>query len=98
VAQLSGIPDGNYMVWAEINVVDSGGSNPDFRCHISVNGSEVSGTDSRAPGVDDEGTLTIVSAAPMNAGGNSVSASCETVDTTTTADANLTLVRVDALN
>jgi hypothetical protein len=98
VALLSGVPDGNYMVSAQIGAVDSGGSNPAIRCRVSVNGSVLSGTDSKAPGVDDEATLTIVSAAAMNGGGNSVSVSCETVDSTTTADANLTLVRVDTLN
>jgi len=48
--------------------------------------------------VDDEASLTIVSATPLTGGGSSVSVSCETNDSTTTADANLTLVRVDALN
>jgi hypothetical protein len=95
---LSGVPDGNYMVSAQIGAVDSGGSNPDIRCRVSVNGSVLSGTDSRAPGVDDEASLTIVSATPLTGGGSSVSVSCETNDSTTTADANLTLVRVDALN
>jgi hypothetical protein len=85
------------MVWAQVNVTDSGGD-PDVRCHISVNGSQVGGTDSQAPGKDEEATLTIVSATPLTGGGNSVSVSCEVGDNTTTADANLTLVRVDALN
>jgi hypothetical protein len=98
VALLSGVPDGNYMVSAQIGATDSGGSNPDIRCRVSVNGSVLSGTDSRAPGQDTEATLTIVSATPLTGGGSSVSVSCETGDSTTTADANLTLVRVDALN
>jgi hypothetical protein len=98
VALLSAVPDGNYMVSAQIGAVDSGGSNPDIRCRVSVNGSVIPGTDSRAPGQDSEATLTIVSAAPLTGGGNSVSVSCETGDSTTTANANLTLVRVDALN
>ena len=86
------------MVSAQISAEDSGGSNPDIRCHVSVNGSELSGTDSRAPGVDFEATLTIVSAAALGGGGNSVSVSCETGDSTTFASVNLTLARVDALN
>jgi hypothetical protein len=98
VALLSGVPDGNYMVSAQIGAVDSGGSNPDIRCRVSVNGSVLSGTDSRAPGQDTEATLTIVSATPLTGGGSSVSVSCETGDSTTTADANLTLIRVDALS
>lgn len=98
VAVLSGVPDGNYMVSAQIGVGDTGGSNPDIRCHVSVNGNELSGTDSKAPGSDSEATLTIVSAAPLSGGGNSVSVACLTGDTTTTADVNLTLVRVDSLN
>ena len=98
VALLSGVPEGNYMVSAQIGAVDSGGSNPDIRCRVSVNGSVLSGTDSRAPGQDTEATLTIVSATPLTGGGSSVSVSCETGDSTTTADANLTLVRVDTLN
>ncbi|MDX6484096.1 MAG: hypothetical protein QOE95_1867 [Gaiellaceae bacterium] len=85
------------MVWAQLNLSDSGGD-PDVRCHISVNGSQLAGTDSEAPGKDNEATLTIVSATPMTGGGNSVSVSCEVGDNTTTAGANLTLVRVDALN
>ena len=59
---------------------------------------QLAGTDSTAPGTDNEAALTIVSAAPLGGGGNSVSVACETGDTTTTADMNLTLVRVDALN
>ena len=42
--------------------------------------------------------MTIVSAAAMNGGGNAVSVSCETGDSTTTANVNLTLTRVDALS
>ena len=38
-------PDGNYMVSAQIGAVDSGGSNPDIRCRVSVNGSVLSGTE-----------------------------------------------------
>jgi hypothetical protein len=86
------------MVAAQISASDSGGSNPDIRCHISVNGSQLAGSDSTAPGVDNEAALTIGSAAPLGGGGNSVSVACETGDSTTTADTNLTLVRVDALN
>jgi hypothetical protein len=48
--------------------------------------------------VDDEAALTIVSAAPLSGGGNSVSVACETGDSTTTADTNLTLIGVDAPN
>jgi hypothetical protein len=51
VALLSGVPDGNYMVSAQIGAVDSGGSStPDIRCRVSANGSVLSGTDSRARG------------------------------------------------
>jgi hypothetical protein len=98
VALLSGVPDGSYMVSAQIGAVDSGGSDPAIRCRVSVNGSVLSGTDSRAPGKDSEASLTIVYATQVTGGGSSVSVSCETVDSTTTANANLTLVRVDALN
>ena len=98
VAQLSSVPDGNYMIWAQIFDVSQSSSNPDTRCHISVNGSQLAGTDSQAPGVDGEATMTIVSADAMNGGGNSVSVECETGDSTTTATVNLSLTRVDALN
>jgi hypothetical protein len=42
--------------------------------------------------------MTIVSADAMNGGGNSVSVECLTGDSTTTANVNLSLTRVDALN
>lgn len=41
---------------------------------------------------------TIVYAAAMSGGGNSVSVACETHDSTTNRQQNLTLTRVDALN
>jgi hypothetical protein len=41
---------------------------------------------------------TIVYAAAMGGGGNSVSVACETRDSTTNRQQNLTLTRVDALN
>ena len=98
VAQLSGVPDGDYMLAAQIWAEDSGSDTPDLRCHVSVNGSELSGTDSLSPGARSEAVMTIVSADAMNGGGNSVSVFCLTQDNTTTANVNLSLTRVDALN
>jgi hypothetical protein len=98
VAQISSVPDGSYMLAAQIWAEDSGSDTPDLRCHISVNGSELSGTDSQSPGARAEATMTIVSADTMSGGGNSVAVFCLTEDTTATANVNLSLTRVDALN
>jgi hypothetical protein len=86
------------MLAAQIGIEDSVSDTPDLRCHVSVNGSELPGTDMQAPGARAEATMTIVSADTMNGGGNSVSVFCLTQDNTATADTNLTLTRVDALN
>jgi len=97
VGSIASVPDGTYMIWAQISLDDSL-NEPSGNCSLKVNGVVQSPT---ATGVElKSGTanLTIVSAATLSGGGSTVDAQCRMGDNTTSANVNLALVKVDALN
>jgi len=97
VGSIASVPDGTYMIWAQISLDDSL-NEPSGNCSLKVNGVVQSPT---ATGVElKSGTanLTIVSAATLSGGGSTVDAQCRMGDNTTSANVNLALVKIDALN
>jgi len=97
VGSIASVPDGTYMIWAQISLDDSL-NEPSGNCSLKVNGVVQSPT---ATGVElNSGTanLTIVSAATLSGGGSTVDAQCRMGDNTTSANVNLALVKIDALN
>jgi hypothetical protein len=97
VGSIASVPDGTYMIWAQISLDDSL-NEPSGNCSLKVNGVLQQPT---ATGVElKSGTanLTIVSAATLSGGGSTVDAQCRMGDNTTSANVNLALVKIDALN
>jgi hypothetical protein len=97
VGSIASVPDGTYMIWAQISLDDSL-NEPSGNCSLKVNGVIQQPT---ATGVElKSGTanLTIVSAATLSGGGSTVDAQCRMGDNTTSANVNLALVKIDALN
>jgi Collagen triple helix repeat (20 copies) len=98
VALLSSVPDGIFMVWAQVAVTDAGNLDADIICHVDVNGAALPNTKTFAELKGGEGNLTIVSAATVGGGGSGVGVDCASGDTTTVANVNLALIHVDSLN
>ena len=98
VALRTSLPDGSYMVWAQIALGDSSNLDDAVICHLAVNGATVPHTQTHVALKDGEGNVTIVSAASLSGGGSSVEVDCTSGDTTALADTNLALIRTDALN
>jgi hypothetical protein len=97
VISLSGLPDGVYMVFAQLNVLGDGGD----LVYCSVNGTNVpqytNETELSATGLDD---AEIVTSAKLSGGGNNtIDVSCEISSTLTdTAYSSLSAVQLSALN
>jgi hypothetical protein len=97
VGSISSLPAGAYMIWAEVQLSD-GLNEPLDACRIAVNGIPVSSRNEVINLKSGLGDLTLVSAATLSGGGSSVEADCTSSDNSGTADLNLSLVAVDALN
>jgi hypothetical protein len=97
VISLSGLPDGVYMVFAQLNVLGDGGD----LVYCSVNGTNVpqytNETELSATGDDD---AEIVTSAKLSGGGNNtIDVSCEIASKLTdTAYSSLSVVQLSALN
>ncbi len=85
------------MIWAQVNLED-GLNEPSGNCAMKLNGTELPNTSTSFELKSGVGNLTIVSAATLTASGSTIEVDCESGDTTTTANVNLSLVTVDALN
>jgi hypothetical protein len=97
VVAMYSVAPGTYMIWAQANLND-GLNDANGGCDVKVNGTTVPGsaTDSHIQtGVDN---LTLVTAATLTGGGSVVELDCASSDNTTTANGNLALVALDALN
>lgn len=98
VVSRSSIPDGTYMIWAQVWLYDST-NEPFGRCQVAVDGSELPNTESGVRLKDGQGNLSIVSAATLSGGGSTVEVDCTATDNTTTARlATIALLKVYALN
>jgi hypothetical protein len=97
VGSINALPAGTYMIWAQVEVLD-GASEPDGNCSLSVNGTVQASTVTPFELKNGDANLTIVSAATLTGGGSTVEVDCTSTDNTTTANVNLALVAVDALN
>jgi hypothetical protein len=97
VASISSVPDGTYMIWAQISLDDSL-NEPSGNCSLKVNGVVQSSTGTGFELKSGTANLTIVSAATLSGGGSTVDAQCRMGDNTTSANVNLALVKIDALN
>jgi hypothetical protein len=97
VGSISSVPDGTYMIWAQISLDDSL-NEPSGNCSLKVNGVVQSSTGTGVELKSGTGNLTIVSAATLSGGGSTVDAQCRMGDNTTSANVNLALVKIDALN
>jgi hypothetical protein len=97
VISLSGLPDGVYMVFAQLNVLGDGGD----LVYCFVNGTNVpqytNETELSASGLDD---AEIVTSAKLSGGGNNtIDVTCEISSTLTdTAYSSLSAVQLSALN
>jgi len=98
VVALHSVPDGTYQLWAAVPFLDLP-NEPAVICEADVNGVVVpfsSAGDILKVGV---GEITLVSAVTTSGGGSTVEVVCQSGDnTTTTGNANLSLVKLDTLN
>ncbi|HXE94540.1 MAG TPA: hypothetical protein VN544_12130 [Gaiellaceae bacterium] len=97
VGSIASVPDGTYMIWAQISLDDSL-NEPSGNCSLKVNGVVQSPTATAVELKSGTANLTVVSAATLSGGGSTVDAQCRMGDNTTSANVNLALVKVDALN
>ena len=97
VGSIASVPDGTYMIWAQISLDDSL-NEPSGNCSIKVNGVLQTPTATGVELKSGTGNLTIVSAATLSGGGSTVDVQCRMGDNTTSANVNLALVKIDALN
>ena len=97
VGSIASVPDGTYMIWAQISLDDSL-NEPSGNCSLKVNGVVQSPTSTGVELKSGTANLTIVSAATLSGGGSTVEAQCRMGDNTTSANVNLALVKIDALN
>jgi len=97
VGSIASVPDGTCMIWAQISLDDSL-NEPSGNCSLKVNGVVQSPTVTAVELKSGTANLTVVSAATLSGGGSTVDAQCRMGDNTTSANVNLALVKVDALN
>ena len=97
VGSIASVPDGTYMIWAQISLDDSL-NEPSGNCSLKVNGVVQSPTATGVELKSGTGNMTIVSAATLSGGGSTVDVQCRMGDNTTSANVNLALVKIDALN
>jgi len=97
VVASASVPSSTYLIWGE---ADLGSTNPepDVACELRANGTAIPNTRTVAEPNGFEGNLSIVSAASLTGSSNTVELDCFSSDSTTTANANLALVPIDALN
>ena len=67
-------------------------------CRLSLNGTAQASSAAIFNAPSGFGSLTIVSAATLSRGGGTIEAECSSGDSTTTANVNLALAKVDNLN
>lgn len=97
VASAIQLPDGTYLIWADADF-GSTNSQPQIACELKANGTALPNTQTTTDVASHSGNVSIVSAATLTSGSNTVEIDCDSSDTTTNANANLTLVAIDALN
>lgn len=86
------------MIWAQAWLYEPG-AEPFTRCQIAVNGTELTDTESGMRLKDGHANLSIVSAATLGGGSNTVELDCTSTDNQLSARlATIALLRVDALN
>lgn len=90
------LPSGNYMISTEVQL--GANSEPIVECEILVNGSVVPNTMTGMILKSGAGVLPIVSAATLSGGGSTLEVDCNSTDSNTFANGNLSLIAVDALN
>jgi hypothetical protein len=91
------VPGGTYMMWAEVQV-GSTNAEPDVACELRAAGTAIPNTRTAIELKAFEGNVSIVSAASLTGSSNTVELDCASSDSTTTVNANLALVPLDALN
>jgi hypothetical protein len=97
VGSIASVPPGNYMITAQV-ILSDGLNETSGNCQLFVNATAAPNTATAFELKSGSGNLTIVSAASLTASGSFIEVDCESGDTTTTANVNLALVTVDALN
>ncbi len=98
VVALHSVPDGTYQLWSAVNFNDNP-NEPSVICEADVNGVVVPFSSSATILKSGFGELTLVSAVTTSGGGSTVEVVCQSGDNTTlTGNANVSLVKLDALN
>lgn len=98
IVSVNSLPAGSYMLWSTVNFADSL-NEPDVSCHVNVNGTIVPSSPVVLTLKSGDGEITTVTAVTASGGGSTVEVDCNSADNTTSAShANLSLIKLDALN
>jgi hypothetical protein len=98
ILSLYSVPDGSYMLSANVPITDQG-NEPFVSCRVVINGVDQDSSAVQIALKNGIGEITLVSAVTVTGGGTTVQVSCNSIDaTSSTGNANLSLLKVDALN
>jgi hypothetical protein len=97
VVTMPSVPDGSYVITG-LTKFDDGLDEPFVDCWLYVNGAKIQETFGEIQLKSGLGELPVVFATTLTGGGSFIELKCGSSDSTTTADANLALVAVNAIN
>jgi hypothetical protein len=98
ILSLYSVPDGSYMLSANLPISDHL-NEPFVSCRVVLNGVDQDSTATQIELKNGLGEITLVSAVTLTGGGTTVQVSCNSADATgQVGNANLSLLKVDALN
>jgi hypothetical protein len=97
VVTVPSVPDGRYVITGVVKFLD-GLDEPFVDCWLYANGAKIQETFGEIQLKSGLGELPVVFATTLTGGGTFVELKCGSSDTTSTADANLALVAVNASN